>query len=261
MRSEIELLEEPTPDPGIEETTLEHHGRTMDIVVYRPNASRFPVVIFSHGYNGSKNDFRDTAEFLLDCGIGSVAFTFCGSGSNDQSGFPTTEMTLFTERDDLFAVMDYVKELPWFNGELFLFGGSQGGMVSVMAAQARQSEVTGMVLLFPGFSIPDDWNTRYPDDASVPEAIDWWGVTLGRNFVLTLRDLDIYQGMPQFTAPVLLMHGTNDAIVPYCYSERAAQTYPNAELVTYRGEGHGFTPSTMADVNERTLNFILDHLS
>ena len=170
-------------------------------------------------------------------------------------------MTLFTEQEDLFAVMDYVKELPWFNGELFLFGGSQGGMVSAMAAQARQSEVTGMALLFPGFSIPDDWNTRYPDDASVPEAIDWWGVTLGRNFVLTLRDLDIYQGMPQFTAPVLLMHGTNDAIVPYRYSERAAQTYPNAELVTYRGEGHGFTPSTMVDVNERTLNFILDHLS
>ena len=48
-----ELLEEPTPDPGIEETTLEHNGRTMDIVVYRPNASRFPVVIFSPGYNGN----------------------------------------------------------------------------------------------------------------------------------------------------------------------------------------------------------------
>lgn len=252
---------ESFPDPGIEEKAISHHGRIMDIVEYRPDATRFPVVIFSHGYNGYKDDFKSTAEYLLDYGIGSIAFTFCGSGARDRSGLATTEMTLYTERDDLFAVMDYVRKQAWFNGTLVLFGGSQGGMVSAMAAQERPDEVAGMVLLFPGFSIPDDWNTRYPDDASVPEAIPWWGVTLGKNFVLTLRDLDIYENMPNFTAPVLLMHGTNDATVPYRYSERAAKAYPNAELVTYQGEGHGFTPSTMADVNERTLNFILKKLS
>lgn len=253
--------EEPMSDPGIEETTLDRHGRAMDVVVYRPDASCAPVVIFSHGYNGYKDDFRDTAQYLLQKGIGSVAFTFCGSGPRDQSGFPTTEMTLFTERDDLIAVMDYVKKLPWFNGKLFLFGGSQGGMVSAMAAQACPDEVAGMILLFPALSIPDDWNARYPDDASVPETIDWWGVMLGRDYVLALRGLDIFEGMPQFTAPVVLMHGSDDAVVPCHYSERAAHTYPNAGLVVYRGEGHGFSPSAMADVNERTLNFILERIS
>ena len=251
----------PAPNPGIEEKTLTHHGRTMDFVEYRPDAGRFPVVIFSHGYNGSLNDFDGTARFLSDYGIGSVALTFCGSGANDKSGFPTTQMTLFTERDDLSAMMDYVRAQAWFDGNLFLFGGSQGGMVSAMAAHERPADVAGMVLLFPGFSIPDDWNTRYPDDASVPETIDWWGVTLGRDFVLTLRGLNIYEDMATFSAPVLLMHGMNDTIVPYSYSERAAETYPNAELVTYSGEGHGFSPSTMNDVNERTLSFLDNILS
>ena len=57
---------EPLPDPGIVEKAISHHGRIMDIVEYRPDAARFPVIIFSHGYNGYKDDFKSTAEYLLD---------------------------------------------------------------------------------------------------------------------------------------------------------------------------------------------------
>lgn len=248
---------DPTPNPGVEEVQITHHERTVDAAFYRPDTARFPVVVFSHGYNGYKDDFKGTAEYLMENGIGAVTFTFCGSGVRDKSGFPTTDMTLFTEKEDLLAVIDYAKSLEWFDGNLFLLGGSQGGMVSAMVAEDCAPK--GMVLLFPGFSIPDDWNSRYPDDATVPETIPWWGVDLGRNFVLTLRNLDIYANMPAVTAPVLLMHGTRDEIVPLQYSERAAQTYPNAELVIYTGEGHGFTPGTMRKVNERLVDFVYDH--
>ena len=167
-------------------------------------------------------------------------------------------MTLFTEKEDLIAVMNYAKSLEWFDGNLFLLGGSQGGMVSAMAAEERATDLKGMVLLFPGFCIPDDWNTRYPNDNRVPATIPWWGVTLGKNFVLTLRDLDIYENMAAFTQPVLLMHGTNDTTVPIRYSQRAAETYPNAELVTYPSEGHGFTSATMRKVNNKLLDFVQD---
>lgn len=249
----------PEPSPGVEEIQIAHHGRTLDAVVYRPNASRFPVVVFSHGFNGRKEDFAEEAEYLRGYGIGSVTFTFCGAGVHDKSGFPTTDMTLFTEKEDLIAVMDYAKSLKWFDGNLILFGGSQGGMVSAMAGHERAADIKGMVLLYPGFSIPDDWNKRYPKDSSVPEIIknaNGWGIDLGREFVLSMRNLDIYEGMAAFTKPVLLMHGTADPIVPYSYSERAAATYPNAELVTYTGEAHGFSPSTMEKVKEELLDFI-----
>lgn len=246
-------------NPGMEDIQIEHHGRVIDARVYRPNAVRFPVVIFSHGYNGSKADFDSSAQYLMRNGIGAITFTFCGSGASDKSGFATTDMTLFTEKEDLSAVMDYAKSLRWFNGSLFLLGGSQGGMVSAMAAEERAADVKGMVLLFPGLCIPDDWNSRYPTDASVPDIIPWWGVNLGRDFVLSMRDLDIYAKMAEFTKPVLLMHGTNDDIVPISYSQRAANTYPNAQLITYTGEGHGFTPNTMRDVEEKLLAFITEN--
>lgn len=244
---------------------VEHHERTVYGDAYIPDADSFPLVIFSHGYNGYKDDFTDSAIYLMDNGVASITFTFCGSGGRDPSGFGTTNMTLFTEKEDLSAIMDYAKRIKGFNGSLYLFGGSQGGMVSAMAAEERQDDIKGMVLIFPAFSIPDNWNNtnypidRYPTPESIPEVIDFWGVQLGRNFVVTMRDLDIYTNMADFKKPVLILHGTTDAIVPLSYSQRASEAYPNAELVIYEGEGHGFTPVTMRDVEKKLLAFINDN--
>ncbi len=246
----------PDPDPGVENISIEHSGRAIDATVYRPDATHFPVVVFSHGFNGYKDDFRDTAELLMQNGIGSITFTFCGSGTRDTSGMSTTEMTLYTERDDLSAVMDYARAMPWFDGTLVLFGGSQGGMVSAMAAQERMDDVAALMLIFPAFNIPDDWNSRYPTEESIPDSANVWGVTLGKNFFLTLRDLNIYTPMPEFTKPVRIFHGTADTIVPIRYSERASTTYPSATLTTLAGEGHGFSAAGMQQVNRALLTLM-----
>ncbi|MDE6411502.1 MAG: alpha/beta hydrolase [Clostridia bacterium] len=243
----------PDPAPGVETVEITHHGRTVSAEVYRPDASYFPIVIFSHGYNGYKDDFKSSAQYLMENGIGAITFTFCGSGARDTSGFATTDMTLYTEKEDLLAVMDYAKSLKWFDG-LFLCGGSQGGMVTAMAAEDRADDLNGVVLLYPAFNIPVDWKAMYPNDNKIPETIPWMGVTLGKNFVLAMRDLDIFEKMPQFSKPVLLFHGTADDLVNISYSEQAAQTYPNAELIVKQGGVHGFLPP-----NEKLLEFIDDN--
>ena len=113
--------------------------------------------------------------------------------------------------------------------------------------------------------IPDNWNNtnypidRYPTLESIHEVIDFWGVKLGCNFVYTMRDLDIFANMADFKKTVLILHGTTDAIVPLSSSQRAVNTYPDAELVVYEGEGHGFTPVTMRDLKKRLLEFINDN--
>lgn len=251
--------------PGRTAIQVEHHGRTVSGDIFIPEEESFPLVIFSHGYNGYKDDFRDSANNMMDNGIASITFTFCGSGGRDTSGFGTTNMTLFTEKEDLTALIDYAKQIKGFNGSLYLLGGSQGGIVSAMAAEEWEADIKGMVLLFPAFNIPDNWTKtnypidRYPTPESIPESFDFWGVKLGRNFVVTMRDFDVYANMADIQKPVLILHGTNDNIVPISYSQRAVKTYPNAELVTYKGEGHGFTPGTMQDVEERLLDFINDN--
>lgn len=254
-------MEKTELEKGVSAIEVTHHDRTIHGDAYIPDAEEFPLVIFSHGYNGCKDDFRSDAAFLLNEGIASITFTFCGSGARDRSGFATTQMTLFTEQEDLEALMDYAKSIKGFNGKLYLFGGSQGGMVSAMAAQARSGDITGLVLIFPAFSIPDDWSSRYPESQfpnpeDIPEIIPWWGVDLGRDFAATARDFNIYESMAEFTKPVMIFHGTADNIVPISYSKRASETYPNCWYQTYAGAGHGFASNLMAEIDGYLLEFI-----
>ncbi len=238
---------------GVSEFSVEHHGRTVNGDVYIPDTEFFSsLVIFSHGYNGCKDDFKPTAEYLMNHGIASITFTFCGSGARDQSGFPTTDMTLFTEREDLYAVIDYANRINHFRGDLFLFGGSQGGMVSALAAEERVTRIAGLIMLYPALCIPDYWNNAFPNEEEIPETYPVMGVTLGKKFFTSVRTLDVYEKMHEFTKPVLLMHGENDDLVPVGYSERAAASYPHAKFIKYSG-GHGDTPPNM---NDLVLDFV-----
>lgn len=255
---EVEKME---LEKGVSAIEVTHHGRTVYGDAYIPGAEEFPLVIFSHGYNGYKDDFRSDAAFLLDEGVASITFTFCGSGARDRSGFATTQMTLFTEREDLAALVDYARSIEGFNGKLYLFGGSQGGLVSAMAAQTRAEDIAGLVLLFPAFSIPDDWSGMYPESRfpaaeDIPETIPWMGVDLGRDFAATAREFDIYENMAEFIKPVMIFHGAADNIIPISHSRRAAEAYPNCWYKTYPGAGHGFAPNLMAEIDDYLLEFI-----
>lgn len=78
------------------ELTIAHHGRDVHGYFYEPDTKEYPLIIMSHGYNGHKSDFDISAEYFANNGIGTVCYTFCGGSVRDESGFHTTEMTLFT---------------------------------------------------------------------------------------------------------------------------------------------------------------------
>ena len=50
----------------------------------------------------------------------------------------------------------------------------------------------------------------------------------------------IREDMKQYAGPVLLLHGSNDPIVPAQYSLDAAEQFPNAEVHLIDGAEHGF---------------------
>lgn len=146
-----------------EELLITHHGRTLHGYFFKPEEKGcFPLVIMSHGYNGCKDDFEKTAKYLADAKIASVACTFCGGSTRDESGFPTTQMTLFTEKEDLMAILESMEQRPNINKkQIFLFGASQGGLISAMVAEECKEKVAGMILLFPALCIADDWRVRF----------------------------------------------------------------------------------------------------
>jgi len=240
---------------------IPHHGRQVHAVFYLPEAAApVPAVLMSHGYNGCKTDFDDGTRLLAENGVAALCYTFCGGSTRDESGFPTTDMTLFTETEDALALVDFLKAHPAVDGEkVFLFGGSMGGLVSVMASQARPEDAVGLILLFPALGIPQNWTQRFPNEKDIPDSLDFWGMLLGRGFFTSLRTLDVFPRMGEYDNPVLILQGDQDAIVSVESSRRAAQEYPRAELVIFPGEGHGFSPEGNRKVYEMLLDFVKKH--
>ena len=231
--------------------TVVHDGRSTSGTKFYPDEKEFPVVVFSHGYNGEARDFESFAKFLQENGVGAVIFTFSGGSTRDKSGSPTKDMTLSTEQEDLLAVMEEAKAMQGAR-KLFLFGGSQGGFVSALVAE-KHPEVDGLMLLFPAFCIPDDWRRRFCGQ-EIPETVDFWGMTLGQGYfqeACTLSPLRF-----SYAGPVLLFHGDEDRVVGLKYSEEAAKKYKNASLQVFAGEGHGFSEEGMKKVMEFTKIFL-----
>lgn len=238
--------------------TIEHHGREIYGVSYMPkDAEKCPVVIFSHGYNGTNADFIMNGEHLASHGVGAFCFDFCGGSVNSKSGLKTTEMTLFTEKEDLHAVIDHVQK--WDNADtdnLFLFGASQGGLVSALTAEERKEDIKGMLLLFPAFCIADDWNKRYPTLEEIPDSHELWGMTLGRPFFESIHSYDVFEHIGKFDKNVLIFHGDQDPVVSLDWSKQALKLYPQINLEVFPGEGHGFSEAGNKRVAEMTLRAV-----
>lgn len=240
---------------------ISNEKRQIDGILYLPEQEeKCPMVIFSHGYNGHKSDFDSTARYLAERGIGAISFTFCGGSVRDESGMPTTEMTLFTEKEDLLAVFAFVKNLEQVDKEnIFTFGGSQGGLVTALTVDDMSAEVKGMILLYPAFCISDNWNERFPRIEDIPEEEELWGMKLGKKFFESIHGFDVFANVGNYKNNILVMHGDQDPIVAMGYSERIVETYPKVQLEVFHGEGHGFTEAGTQRMTERLYEFIKEN--
>ncbi len=221
-----------------------------------------PMVILMHGIFSSKDyiPMPQLAKGLAKAGIASIRFDFGGHGKSEGR---KQYMTIEKELADARAVWDYVQSLPYVNG-VGLLGHSQGGVIASMTAGrlAAESKVpSGVVLIAPGSVIKEAcqggkfFNATF-DPKDPPEYVRCWGIyKLGREYLVTTQQLDIYGTAAAFPGPVLLLHGDRDGIVPMWCSERYLEAYgPHATLKVVEGENHTITRRRKQVVGE-TVEF------
>ena len=242
----------------VEELVIKEGNKEIYGKIYMPKEEgTYPAVILSHGYNGCNTDFVNECNYYARNGYIAYSFDFSGGSTRSKSKGSSTDMTIFTEKEDLLTVFNYIKDMDTVDKEsIFLFGGSQGGLVTALAAEECKDELKGMALYFPAFNIPDDWRRNYVSEENIPEAVDFWGLKLGENFFKSMREFYTFDNIGAFDKNVLIIHGDKDAIVPMSYVERAEECYDNAELVVLEGEGHGFTPQGGKTAMELVLEFM-----
>lgn len=203
--------------------------------------SLLPVVILCHGFNGSCEHSIPYAEKFLAAGFAAVIFDFCGGAMVSRSGGSMQQMSVMTELSDLQAVITQVKSQPEIDGSrIFLFGRSQGGLVSAMAA-AQDPSVSGLLLLYPAFSIPGQARDMFPDHSDVPDKLEFLGAVIGRRYYEDVTAVDPVKIQKAYSGPVLILQGQKDTTVPPETAEIAVKNYADARLIRLPNAGHGFS--------------------
>lgn len=228
--------------------------------IYIPDGieESMPAVIFSHGYGGTHSIGAPYAQALAQKGFVVYCYDFRGGSNASRSDGSPLEMSVFTEKADLEAVLSRIQSLDYVDGErIFLMGTSQGGMVSAMAGAAHPEEVRGMMLLYPAFCIPENARAQFSTLESVPDQVSFFSwLTVGRRYVEDVWEYDVYADVAAYEKNVLILHGDQDGIVDIAYSHRAVEAYPAAELKVIQGAGHGFSGGNF----DLAMDYILDYL-
>ena len=217
---------------------------------------RVPAVILSHSYSLSHAAMRGYARSLAEKGMAAYCFDFCGGGSESQSDGSTDSMTVFTEVNDLKAVLATVRGLDVVHPDsVYLLGSSLGGMVSALVAEDEPEKVAGLILFYPAFNMPDlvrqfgdlmngwggsmggSWGGSWGDMGSM--------FSMSQAFIDAMKDYDVWQHIGTFPRPVAILHGSKDWIVPISNSEKAVGLYPNATLHVIEGANHGFNEANL----------------
>lgn len=227
-------------------------GLAIDITLpdgFNTESGTCPMVILMHGIFSSKDivPIPALARALAKEGIASISFDFGGHWNSEGE---MQNMTIANEIEDAMQVWKYARSLPYVRS-IGLLGHSQGGVVAAMTAgllAAQGESPAGLVLIAPGSVVQDACrNGRFFgaefNPADPPEFVKCFGIMkLGREYILSTQELDIYGTAEAYTGPVRLIHGNKDTIVPLSCSERFKETYgPSAELIIVDKENHMIT--------------------
>ncbi|MBO0810393.1 MAG: S9 family peptidase, partial [Actinobacteria bacterium] len=200
---------------------------------------------------------------LLAAGVGVLAPNIRGS-----SGYGISYQRLiyrdwgYGDVRDFAACVDYLRGLDWADpGRLGVFGGSYGGFAA-LSCLARMPEAwrVGVELFGPADlihdarTVPPHWRHRVRGWLGDPE-----------DDATALRAGSPLGYADRITAPLLVIHGANDARVSPEASDavvaRLRELGREVEYVVIEGEGHGFADrETFARVQRSAIDWLLTHL-
>jgi hypothetical protein len=218
--------------PQAEEITLDTADGEKIIVWHVPPRGEKAVVIYLHGNGGSLRLRAERFARLTAEGIGLLAVSYRGYGGS--TGHPT-EAGLIEDARGAYA---FASER--YPGRVVLWGESLGTGVAI--ALAAEKPVDKLILDAPFTSAVD-----------VAAAIYWFlpvRLLMRDTFRSDLR-------IAQVKAPVLILHGDADVVVPIAYGERLLAMIPGKkQMVRFAGgehvdlERHGATEAALTFLAE-----------
>lgn len=235
----------------------------LNVIVQSPllrDGERCKLVVLMHGFMSDCNAelIMQIADKLVKNGVACVRFDFNGHGKSE-GGF--VDMTVPKEVKDAWAIYNYVRKLDYVS-DIYLLGHSQGGVVASLLAGELESNVAGIVLMAPAAVLEDqakDGTTLGAgfDPNNIPEYIPIFDRHLGREYLKSAQNLNIYQNAAKYKGRVSIIHGYSDEVVPYSYAEKYNTIYKKSELHLLDNENHSFSYN-MNYATDMAVDFIVN---
>jgi pimeloyl-ACP methyl ester carboxylesterase len=244
----------PHLDPPGRRLEIPFEGGTLVAVVRTPyGEGPFPVVLMIPGLDSTKEEVRSTEQTFLDRGLATFSVDGPGQGEAEydvkiRGDWAPVAETLY---DAISAQPDLDRD------RLGVWGVSLGGYYSVAVTAALGDRVTAAVALAGPFSFGDCWDglpalTR--DTFRVRS-----GTASDEEARAVANTLDLSGVAGDVTAPMLLVFGRQDRLIPYQQAEKVHAAVPRSELLMLEDANHG-----CADYSPwhrpRTADWLASHL-
>lgn len=205
------------------------------VILYQKPTGKSPVLVYFHGNGEQLADLEWVSSSMTRMGVGFAAIEYPGYGLAAQSGAPS-ETSIF---DAAERGIRYLLEYEGLTKEQLVIGGHSLG-TGVAMAMAERGYGVRVLLLAPFTSIPDVGLEVFP--------------------ILPLRFLlkdhfDSLSRAKSVHVPVLVVHGTDDELIPIAQGKRLAAQLEHGRFVPIAYGRHNGVWSH-PDVTIQMLSFI-----
>jgi len=219
-------------------------GENLDYAFHQGNAESKNIVVLGHGVTGNKDRpfLVALAEALEDAGQNVLRFSFAGNGDSEGR---FEDATITKEVDDLGSVLDALDGYSIcyaghsMGGAVGVLRTSTDGRIQALISLAGMVDTKGFAEREFGEETPDEGNMW--DDPDCPLSSAYMGD-------LTAIDT-VVERATQITVPWLLVHGTEDDVVPIEDSQAIFEKANDPkELVVLQGADHVFNDDATAEM-------------
>jgi len=271
-------------------TSITDHGTTRDGLVqmrrrWRPGGEARAGVLILHGIAEHGGRYEHVGRRLADAGFDTVAIDHRGYGQSGGRRGHVDRWSQFT--DD---VHDQLAEVRSLGLPTILLGHSMGGLMAtrygvdtdrpqpdllVLSGPALKAEIPSHLRLAapllsriaPRLEIKEEGDPAFlaidpkvgEDFYADPYRVPYPTARLGSELMRAMEHA--HANVANITIPTLVMHGTDDRLVPVSASD-VFETLPNAERIIYEGLRHEiFNEAEGLEIVDTAINWIDEQLA
>ena len=211
-------------------------------------AEKPPVAIYAHGLlsTGTGRKFHALAGRLPQEGVALLTFDSHGRG---RSAGDFRDFTLSRRIDGVASAVRFAGTLEEIDSErILLVGSSFGGLASLLVVAAG-ADVGALALVSPALNLCS---------GKAPESLAAEG--LPQRFYEDAARYDPYAEAEKIAIPVLVVHGTDDEVVPAEHGGRLMSHLRDGTFVAVEGGDHRFEDERLFEsMTTAVVDFLLRH--